>query len=279
MKLLWEINRDFDLNMNLVTYMRLGTACTQFNQSMMRNRNSNGTVLKLWDFLSGFKKGSKQIRRVISKAQVKKKPFTERTHVKTFFRLIGEQIPVSEQYRYIFSDWVVNYLTNSTREFIFKFCSNILGINVRLSHFVDEFSRNCTFCHLSVPRIAADETFIHIFFSCPVTANYLRKFEREFFPEIMFPTNSANKQFWFLHMPPLNYRALNIFHRTALWLFKYVIWVAKLKKKIPSYLTMKIDFFYLLRSAVNLNASLKTASFNDSFTISRNWLLLERGHL
>jgi len=276
MKTLWDMNLEFNLNINLLTYMRLGAACTSYNQSLPRNRKTTGASVNVGAFLNGFKKGSKQVRKVLNFKEIEKKPLASRGHIKTYIRLVGEPMPDPQQFKNIFADWGASYLPNIIREFILKFCSNTLGLNVRLSHFVDGASRSCTFCNAALPRIITDETFLHLFFSCGTTSSLLSKFMREFFPELNRISISEQKKFWFFHTLPENYSPLNIFHRTALWLYKYLIWDAKLKKKIPSYTTIKIDFFQQLSGAVLNSSKIKICCNNDSYSISRNWQRLCR---
>jgi exonuclease III len=271
MKTLWELNRDFNLNLNLLTYMRLGAACTNYNNLMLRNRTNSGTSVSLHSFFMGFKKGSKQLRKILLTSKVEKKPVSTRNHTKTYFRLIGEPVAELSTIKQIFSDWGPSYLPNSVREFILKFTSNILGLNVRISHFVEGATRHCTFCYYSNIRVLHDETFLHLFYQCNIVASLLTKFEREFFPEINFTSDSSRRKFWFLHLTPDINERLNIFHRTALWIFKYLIWEAKLKKKTPSYQTIKIDFVFMTENAMKNSAEINVKSKNNYYSISRNW--------
>ncbi len=64
----------------------------------------------------------------------------------------------------VISLWNSQGLTNRSKVFLFKFFNNILGINTRLSHFVPNHSRGCTFCSLNGILPVPDETFMHIFF-------------------------------------------------------------------------------------------------------------------
>ena len=59
--------------------------------------------------------------------------------------------------------------------FLFKFFNNILGINTRLSHFVPNHSRGCTFCTLNGTIPIPDETFLHIFFECGTVKEVIKE--------------------------------------------------------------------------------------------------------
>jgi hypothetical protein len=67
--------------------------------------------------------------------------------------------------------WNKTGLNNRVRTFIFKFYNNLLGLNTRLSHFVIDQSRNCAFCTCTADPVP-DETFLHLFFDCPVTRKW-----------------------------------------------------------------------------------------------------------
>ncbi len=47
-----------------------------------------------------------------------------------------------------------------------KYFNNLLGLNLRLSHFVANQQRGCTFCSLNNVAIIPDKTFSHLFYDC-----------------------------------------------------------------------------------------------------------------
>lgn len=63
--------------------------------------------------------------------------------------------------------WTKTYLPNKIRDFVFKLFHNLLGINPRISHFVQGASRNCTFCALTRKPLV-DETMEHLYYNCPL---------------------------------------------------------------------------------------------------------------
>jgi len=88
MKMLWEINRDCEINLNLLTYMRVGAACTNHVNSLPRNRISDGSALSLGNFFNSFKKGSKSIRRILMRRNLYKCSVEKRNHVRAFYRVV-----------------------------------------------------------------------------------------------------------------------------------------------------------------------------------------------
>ncbi len=69
------------------------------------------------------------------------------------------------------------------REFIFKFNTNLLPVNTRLSHYVHGISRHCNFCTLLNKIPNNDETFFHLFYECEHTSNLISRFLSELIPE------------------------------------------------------------------------------------------------
>ena len=64
--------------------------------------------------------------------------------------------------------WTFSMLQNKLREFIFKSNSNILGTNLRVSHFARNVNWGCTFCKLTnvqynpAPMKALNTCFSHV---------------------------------------------------------------------------------------------------------------------
>ena len=73
--------------------------------------------------------------------------------------------------------------------------NNILGLNVRLSHFVNNQQRGCTFCSLNNVGNLPDETFSHLFYDCETTKSWHLQFLREHFPANLFNNDAEEKLF------------------------------------------------------------------------------------
>jgi uncharacterized membrane protein YgcG len=146
-------------------------------------------------FFTGFKKGSKQIRKVITKDR-KVKKVTQLQTVKTFFRLVGIPVPTEMVVGAIIKVWSYGFLTNRCREFTFKFYNNILGTNARVANFNAGTNPACTFCTLEKVQDPPDESFIHLFWDCPQTDKLRKKLENEWFPEVAGASNIEKKEFW-----------------------------------------------------------------------------------
>jgi hypothetical protein len=91
MKRLDEINENLNLNISLVTYMRLGEVLNRRCRKLTANPPPN----PLLPYFLGSNKGSKNLRRILYNADKTKKRFKISTqrNVTTFFRLIEIPVP------------------------------------------------------------------------------------------------------------------------------------------------------------------------------------------
>jgi len=79
------------------------------------------------------------------------------------------------------------------REFEYTFFHNILGINTRVSHFVNNYSRSWTLCVTSrTPVPVSDETFKHLFYDCQIVTGLRDKLLQKHYPQIL-PMNDRKK--------------------------------------------------------------------------------------
>jgi hypothetical protein len=99
-------------------------------------------------FLLRFRKGSKPIRRVFEMQKNSKITAKSLGKTTTFFRLIACPKPEESVCLDLYKEWCNNCYPIKVREFIFKFRSNLLGINTRVSHFNANVARGCTFCSI-----------------------------------------------------------------------------------------------------------------------------------
>ena len=262
--------------MNLVTYMRIGTALTHFFRSLKRNRKTDGSCVRINQFLLGFKKGSKQLRKILSNDRALGEKILQESHVRTFHRLIDCEPVSAVNIRWIQKSWSFYFLPNKLREFILKFNGNLLGINTRVSHFA-EVNRACTFCAKNNVVPAPDESFKHLFLLCPVTNRILLYFLDNFFMDLVPPDAEHFKKFWFLHLTSNDLCNRNVFFSIVLWSIKYTIWEYKLAKKCPSPRTVLVDVLHLLNCIYNSSSILADSKSLINVHISRNWDRIRHG--
>ena len=267
-----EINEQLNINMNLVTYMRLGDAVNYFLRQ--RTRATNGTSIALSAFLLRFKKGSKPIRRLMSTEFNPNFTLARYPHIRTYAELIGSPLPTEKLLKIWLESWNKQYLPHRLREFIFKSCSNLLGLNIRVAHFDLVVQRFCCFCSIRQRNNPPDETFVHLFFECPTTAEWLNSLEREFFNDIILNSIDDKKCFWFYGIIP-NHDP-DFFIMTAIWCLRLTIWENKLRKKIPSFNSFKDEFFATMHTILKVSRQLTNLKNASNFCVCRNWDYLAR---
>jgi hypothetical protein len=197
-------NPNLNVGINFLTYLRLTGSCRNFMSKLKNNRTSDGTCQHLDSFFRSFKKGSARIRKTFEEGESKEKKISELQTFRTFVRITG--IPRNENFDDVnnfiaFTLWGEVYLPNQFREFLYKFFNNCLGINTRLSHFVQNQGRGCTFCSIKtgVP-IIPDETFLHLFYECQTVQVIHRSFAAKFFMDVNLD-DELRRRFWFGILP------------------------------------------------------------------------------
>jgi hypothetical protein len=112
--------------------------------------------------------------------------------------------------------------------FLFKYYNNIIGLNSRVAHFNRDITAECTLCNIDGPRPAAAETLQHLFFSCLFAQKLLRGLPVKYFFNVNIPREVL---FWGIISEN---EKENICATIIFYIFQYLIWQAKLEKKIPT---------------------------------------------
>jgi hypothetical protein len=211
------------------------------------------------EFLKKFKKGSKPFRKVLVKNRCKKLRNATSNKVKNFFKLAGLELPDEEALNFFNLEWTLGHYPPKIRDFIFKFRGNLLGLNTRVSHFNNTVDRSCTFCKLAQNQFAGpilEETFEHLFYSCPHTYAVISKFFNKFLTDFDSDTDLEKKYFIFTGRNNLDFSYKNAFLRTLSIVISYYIWECKLKKRIPMAESLYNDIFYTIDNMRKANRAL-----------------------
>jgi exonuclease III len=267
-----NIREIFGLHVTIEMYNDL---CSAIYESRIVNQKqivhlANNNDISLEHFLTRFKKGSKPFRKIFELNRCKKINVMEKTTVKTFFRLTSIQIPVARDVEQIIAQWSCFYYPNKLREFIFKFRTNQLGLNTRVSHFNANISRACTFCNLKRIIPAPDETFLHLFYECPSTNTVLNTFVTNQLPELNLVTDDDKKKFFLLgHLKTMD-SFDNFFIITIAMSCMFYIWECKLKKQIPAYMSLLNDMYYSVENIRRISGKIREA-MSLNIAICRSW--------
>jgi hypothetical protein len=115
----------------------------------------------------------------------------------TFIEITGTEFPGEKHFGILSGLWNSQGIPNRARVFMFKFFNNILGINTRLSHFVPNMVRGCTFCSINRTDPAPDETFLHVFMDCSTVRTWHNKFIEDYLPAGYLRDEQERKNFFF----------------------------------------------------------------------------------
>jgi hypothetical protein len=267
------INLNLNMGLNINTYLRLTGSLSNFFRSLKQNRPTNGTSLDLLDFFKSYKKGSKGIRKIIMATRTQ--DVSKLRCIVSFGNINGITIADigDTLLKRQIGLWACSFLKNELREFIFKFYNNSLGINTRVSHFVDNVSRNCTFCSLKNVN-HNDETFVHLFINCEQLISLRSTLYDQLFRDLNL--DQAGKKMLWLGFPPLTITDTALASISIL-LIQFLLWKNKLKKKIPVLNRVKSELFLELRALYKIKREL--FSYDINYALSRNIdNLLSDGH-
>ncbi len=186
----------------------------------------------------------------------------------------GGAFPGENSFEKLLTLWNCTGISNRIRTFLFRFFNNTLWINTRLSHFVPGHPRGCTFCRLNNVIAIPDETFKHIFMDCPTVRAWQNQFLDLYFPVNYIQDEQERTNLFFLgrvHEPYTD----NYFIMLCIFIFQYTIWEARLKKRTPSFNSLKLLFKELCHALLRTNSLARKSREKINFALFRN--LLEDG--
>jgi hypothetical protein len=198
------------------------------------------------NFLQSFKKGSKPFRLAINKASYLGDSAERLTIVNSFANITNTTVQSVVCLPHILSSWNKSFLDNNLREFIFKCRNNSLRTKDRLSHFL-QLDESCNFCLNVFPNFRQRETFLHIFLKCTVVSSVLNSFLR-YFNIVQPPSeNSFDEFFWYGTINHATCKpTLLVFD-----IFRYCIWVSKLRRSVPRNHVIQVMFSDILGGILN----------------------------
>jgi hypothetical protein len=265
-KTLDQLNMDVNINFSLVEYMRLSEAITFF---LDKKKDAPVAIpIGVQAFFLSFEKGSKKIRKALS-ANVPKIDILKVPSMTTFLNISTIGNATEKIIRNAAGFWNFSPIKNTIREFQYKFIFNQLGLNNRVSHFVQNYSKACTLCTKSaVPEPVPDETFLHLFYDCPTTRSIRDKIIRKHFSALAHRPRNILLRFWLLADIDNN---TNLFISAAVCTLNYLIWNMKLKRDITSFSTLEQNWIYILDTLVKQSLKIREAVLLVHYDICRRW--------
>jgi hypothetical protein len=268
LKSLDDINNEYDLNLTLVIYMRLQTAVHFFLEK--KGGVPPAIPMSAHTFFSSFKKGSQGFRKIIGRKYNSAVDIQNIPSWNTFRTLTGLPEVSNSELKSLLGFWNFSGQPNTMREFIYKYFYNQLGLNTRVSHFVLNHSRNCTFCTLHRPVMAniPEESFKHLFFECEATKDRQSALVRKYFPEILPMTENEKLQFWMIGRVK---NKLNFFTLFSVLAFQCLIWQMKLRKELKYFSTLEQNWLYMLDTTFKQSKKIRDARLQINYSICRRW--------
>jgi hypothetical protein len=256
-----NLNAEFSINITANTYFRLLNLFWHILRRFPLGKKSTSMA----EFFAGFKKGSKQCRKVLQK--IDNSGFD--TVMESFLN-INNLNSIEKQ---IFSSslglWNLHCIPNGLREFIFKFYHNRLPLNHRISNYTD-VSRWCTFCNIIGYGMGPfdNETFSHFFVSCPSVLAVHRRVDEDLLA--LDPDPGQGQARW------TGLGNDNLFVRLFFLTVQYKIWECRLKKVVPNANYCIGEAIYTLDHACKVNKKLNDSLNSLLCPLSRLWTRLTR---
>jgi hypothetical protein len=282
LKSLDEINTNLPVQLSLASYMRLAATTVLWDKkNLVSMPNSIG--VSLGNFLSRFKKGSKNFRKVLNGTKCRDCEKIQNNCIASFVRAsipvpvpvpvpVPAQLPVPELTIALIKEskflalWNTHFLNNRMRDFLYKFTSNRLGIAARVAHFNANVNEGCTFCTLDRRFPAPRETMDHLFVQCPLVGKIHTDAARLFWPELQIAVNDP--VFWLCGVTA-DRAANSTFLQIAVCVINYYVWECKLKKMVLGWESCKNFTIDCLKSYCKISNKFNEERINCSISLSR----------
>ncbi len=232
-----ELTLQHGINLTIPGYANLALCLNNYVRKLRPNHRNNGSSRDICTEFLPLKNPGKKIRSWYRKKTRLTFNISQTKFFVKFHTITQATLPAGTVLSHRISMWNSTGLTNRMKTFIFKFYNNLLGLNTRLSHFVINQSRGCTFCNGTVDPVP-DETFLYLFFDCPTTISWHDKFLEKYITMPVNLTREQRLQLFFFGIIPNGTRD-NLFLAFALILFQFCIWEEKLRKKNRHFTPLK----------------------------------------
>jgi hypothetical protein len=237
------LNDNIGTRLDFRSYVRLKSGYA--NAKRKFDDGKVGAKRKLKDFIIMNKNGAKGFRVVFKETKTN----TVTKQLKNFSKLIELENPDPISAVKINSAWNKNNYGSETKDFIFKFYNNVLGVGARVAHYNENTDPRCTFCVKKMISPADRETFIHLFWNCTVTSSLIDKFAGTYF------RSTTTKECYFYGY--INGITCPI--RLMIWnIFRHTLWLFRQKKRLPIWTAFENEFNYNFGAILNSNKKVKT---------------------
>jgi hypothetical protein len=265
-----EIEASVQTNILVNTYTILHRAVSDLRSGgILQDVEGQTAPSKVLALLTKPKKGSRMYRNILTKARVTKP--VNMNIFKKFCTLTDTVLDHDRTLIKFNARWNLNGTSNKLREFTFKFCNNLLGLNSRVSHFNRLVSDDCTFCSLTRNFPAPRETFLHIFYHCPETSSTLVSFEQKYLDNLELDTAEKRRLFWFFGTTDKKLKTLKKFFSLTTSVILFYVWDCKLRKSKQSLASCLNFYFYHMEIVRKISPSLREEMTKINLDLCRYW--------
>jgi hypothetical protein len=260
------------INFSQVVYLHLVRAGNFALTKYAGKAGSDGTSTTIGSFLDSLKKGSRRFRMTLE-TSINAKNIESLRVVKTFFGLTDCPVPDSSDLKILYSVWNWTFLSNRVRTFSFQFFNNSLGIKSRIAARYRNggatIDQRCTFCVKAKSGVAMREDFPHIFLDCP----YIRPVcDRVYNTYFNIRLDEARKRrCFFTGLTENFYNGDNTLNVLTATLINYTLWQWRIKKIIPSVVSITNDVDFLFECVTNVSKKVENLAINSGTPICRRW--------
>jgi hypothetical protein len=270
-----DLVRDLDVTLTPIAYMRIRRSITfamrkyKINTrlesaknlvALLKSKNKKSSIFRVW------------LTRAASTGS------TGTNSIQKLCEITSCRVPDPEAIKKNLAYWCTNFLPLHIKEFSLKLSRNSLPVNARLAAryrtaadvLVDE---GCRLCKKSnnfgpIPR----ETFVHLFYECPITAGTLSKFRNRYFQRW---TDDEFKNAIFTGTDRDGEYCLVL--KTLMTTVLYEIWKSRMSvRTIPSLSTVELNVVSCFESMFMCSRPFKKQAIKTDLFFFRKWWPADR---
>jgi hypothetical protein len=191
---------------------------------------------------------------VIDRSEIKyKNVLRSSTVLKTYCRVTGTDPDDFQFAEPVYGFWAEGFLSNKLKDFCFRYVNNQQSTNTRLSHYVHNVNRSCFFCASSGIPDPPDETFLHLFYQCPVAERTHLWFCGKYFDN---DPHIDRKALFFKGKSP-GIAAFNKLGFLIAVVIQWLIWDMKVNRRTVQPLTLNNDFVFIIENCIRISGCLR----------------------
>lgn len=240
-----------DLPLTVTTWFKLRNLMVHLKNS--RAADEPGRASSMCDFVGGWKKGCKKIRKFFA---VSRDPTESRGFIT--FKNLTNCIPIQGiDMKIWFATWTTYSLSNDLKHFIFSSRYNILPTNNRLHAYLKEIDPRCTLCVLSGNVDPPRDSFKHCFFDCVIVQDLISHILGLTGFGIPVSNPEFENLYWYgiFKSESLN-KSRHLVFLLVFDCFRYVLFKNRLRKRRLTREDMLNEYLFLLKCIFQANKKL-----------------------